>query len=152
MASNVFAFVDNPAKDCDETVERMCKCRRFQPFFRMAETATASVDAIIAPKRAACSQVQPMALRLNTYSSTGTNMAVLAITIRKAKQMTWKIICAAMGGQMQRQHKPQKHRKHDVQLSTAKHGIGGPRQVGVLIFVNSLLLFVQHYMPTATAL
>ena len=63
------------------------------PFLRMADTATASVEAIIAENRAACCQVQPRLLRPRTYSRMGTNMAVLAMTTRKAKEMTCMSIC-----------------------------------------------------------
>ena len=67
------------------------------PFLRMADTATASVDAIMAENSAPCSQAQPSFLSWNTYSSTGVKMAVLAMTMRKAKQMTWISICARDG-------------------------------------------------------
>ena len=63
------------------------------PLFRTADTATASVDAMMAENMAACSQRQPRSDSLKMYSSTGDRMAVDAMTIRKAKEMTCTIIC-----------------------------------------------------------
>lgn len=61
----------------------------------MADTATASVDEIMAEKRAPCSQSQPTFLRSKTYNSRGVYMAVLAMTIKKAREMTGISICTA---------------------------------------------------------
>ena len=48
----------------------------------------------MAENMAACSQRQPSSASPNTYSSTGDRMAVEAMTMRKAKEMTCTIICA----------------------------------------------------------
>ena len=63
------------------------------PFLRMAETATASVEAIMAEKSAPCCHSHPSLFRPKTYSRTGVKMAVLAMTMRKAKLMTWMSTC-----------------------------------------------------------
>lgn len=59
------------------------------PFFRIEETETASVGAIIAENNAACCHIQPLFLRLKTYSRMGVMSAVEAITMRKANTSTW---------------------------------------------------------------
>lgn len=59
------------------------------PFFRIEETETASVGAIIAENNAACCHIQPAPLRLKAYSRMGVITAVEAITMRNANTSTW---------------------------------------------------------------
>lgn len=59
------------------------------PFLRIEETETASVGAIMAENNAACCHIQPLLLKLNTYSRMGVMSAVEAMTMRNANTSTW---------------------------------------------------------------
>ena len=60
---------------------------------RIEETETASVEAIMAEKSAACCHTHPVLLRSNAYSSMGVMTAVEASTMRNANVSTWYSIC-----------------------------------------------------------